>query len=149
MKVVLLKDVPSVGRKGEVKTVSDGHALNFLIPKKFAIVGTPAALAHAEQVKSAEEARRTVHEDLLFKNLALVHGLTMEMTGKANEQGHLFASIHPDAIAAELKKQKGIELLPEFVVLEKPIKELGEHVVTVKAHDKTGTLLLVVKSAAP
>ena len=52
MKVVLLKDIPGVGRKNEVKNVSDGYALNMLIPKKLVVPGTPASIAHAERLKS-------------------------------------------------------------------------------------------------
>lgn len=157
MRVVLLKDVPGVGRKNEVKAVSDGYALNLLIPKKLAIAGTPATIAHAERLKSEEEAQRKIHEDLLFKNISSAEGMVIELSEKANEQGHLFASIHPDAIIAALKKQKGIDLLPSYLQLDKPIKEVGEHTIFVsaqggsasggKAHDKTGKFTLVVKAA--
>lgn len=147
MKVVLLKDVPGVGVKNDVKNVSDGYALNLLIPKKLAIAGTPQTIAHAERVKSEQEGERKVQEDLLFKNLSSMEGLKIEMSGKANEKGHLFASIHPSAIAAELKKQKGIDVPPEFLQSEKPIKETGEHKISVKVQGKTGGFTLVVVAA--
>lgn len=147
MKVVLLKDVPGLGRKNEVKSVSDGHALNLLIPKKLAVMGTSAAIAHAERQKSEAEAERKIQEDLLWKNFSSLEGVVVEITGKANEQGHLFASIHADAIAAELKKQKSIDVLPESLVIEKPIKEVGEHKLSVKTRDKQGGFTLVVKAA--
>lgn len=148
MKVVLLKDVPGVGRKGEVKTVSDGYGLNFLIPRRHAEMGTPAAIVKAERLKSEESVERKIQEDLLFKNLATLEGVVIEMSGKANEQGHLFARIHADAITAALKKQRGIDLLPEFLELHKPVKETGEHIISVKARDRSGRFTLVVKSAA-
>ena len=149
MKVVLLKDVLGVGRKNEVKTVADGYALNLLIPKKLACAGTPATIAHAERLQSEAAAERRIQEDLLFRNLSSTDGVVINMSGKANEQGHLFASIHPEAIVAALKSQKSIDLLPEFLQLDVPIKEVGEHIITVKARDKTGKFTLVVKPAAP
>src|SRR3989338_11180794 len=147
MKVVLLKDIPGVGRKKEVKNVSDGYALNMLIPKKLVVPGTPASIAHAERLKSEEETQRKIQEDLLFKNLASMQGLMIEISGKANEQGHLFASIHPETIIAELRKQKGVDLSPEFLQLEKPLKEVGEHKIPVKVQGKTGGFTVLVKAA--
>src|SRR3989338_9110107 len=132
MKVVLLKDVQGVGRKNEIKNVSDGYALNMLIPRKLAVMGTTATIAHAERVKSEQDTERKIQEDLLFKNLSSVEGVVVEMSGKANEQGHLFASIHTEHIVTELKKQKGVDVLPEFLQIEKPVKELGEHKIAVK-----------------
>ena len=145
MKVVLLKDVPGVGRKNEVKSVSDGYALNLLIPQKRAIMGSAPAIAHAERLQAETATLRKVQEDLLFKNLSSMEGVCVEMAGKANEQGHLFASIHGETIVAELKKQKGITILPEFLELDKPIKEVGEHKITVRIKGKTGGFTLVVK----
>ncbi len=144
MKVVLLKDIPGVGRKNDVKKVSDGYALNQLIPKKLVIPGTPATIAHAERVRSEEDAQRKIQEDLLFKNLSSVEGVRIELSGKANEQGHLFASIHKETITSALKKQKGVDILPEFLQLDKPIKEVGEHKILFKVQGKTGGFTLAV-----
>lgn len=146
MKVVLLRDVQGVGRRNEVKNVSDGYALNSLIPKKLAVAGTPATIAHAERQKLEEETERKVQEDLLFKNLSSTQGVVVEFSGKANEQGHLFASIHAESITEALKKQKGIDMLPTFLQLDKPIKEVGEHKIPVKVQGKTGSFTLVVKA---
>ncbi len=147
MKVVLLKDVAGVGIKNDVKNVSDGYALNLLIPKKLAVAGTPSTIAHAERLKSEQAMERKVQEDLLFKNLSSIEGVKIEMSGKANDKGHLFASIHVEAIVAELKKQKGIDMLPEFLQLSKPIKEVGEHKIPVSVQGKTGGFTLVIKAA--
>lgn len=146
MRVVLLKDVPGVGQKGEIKTVSDGHALNFLIPRKLAEMGTPAAIAKAERAKTQAVAERRIQADLLAKNLATLDGTCIEMSGRANDKGHLFSGIHQGAIASALKKQTGIDVLPEFIVLAHPIKEVGEHTVSVRAHDIGAAFTLAVKS---
>lgn len=145
MKVVFLKDVPGVGQKNEVKNVSDGHALNFLIPRKLAERGTPHATAKAERAKSEHETKQRIQADLLAKNLAALEGVRIEVAERANEKGHLFSGIHRERIAEELKKQKGIDILPEFIVLTHPIKEVGEHAVSVMAHDQAAAVTLVVK----
>lgn len=147
MKIVLLKDVKGVGRKYDIKSVSDGYALNFLIPKRLAEVGTPSATGKAERMKSTDLADKRIQEDLLVKNLASLKGVVIEMTEKANEKGHLFASIHPETIILELKKQKGIDMLPEFLVLKKPVKELGDHEIPVEVQEKKGSFTLSVKAS--
>lgn len=147
MKVVLLKDVAGVGRRNEVKNVSDGYALNLLIPKKLAIIGSPSSIAHAERIQYEAEAERKIQEDLLFKNLSSMEGVRVEILGKSNEQGHLFASIHGETIVSELRRQRGIALLPGFLELDKPIKEVGEHRISVRIKGKTGGFTLVVKPA--
>ncbi len=144
MRIVLLKDVPGLGRKNEVKSVSDGYALNMLIPKKLAVMGTPAAIARAERLKAEAETERKIQADLLSKNLSSLEGLSIEMAEKANEQGHLFSGIHKEKIAAELKRQKGIEVPPEFIELAHPIKETGEHAVAVQTLGRSVSFRLVV-----
>ena len=147
MKIVLLKDIPGVGRKHEVKNVSDGYALNFLIPKKVAEIATANAIGRAERMKSEEGMEKKIQEDLLLKNLASLKDVVIEITGKANEKGHLFAGIHAESIVKALKAQKGIDVLPEFLALEKNIKELGEHEIPVRVQDKTGSFKLIVRTA--
>ncbi len=142
--MVLLKDIPGVGRKGEVKTVSDGHALNFLIPRKLAEVGTPAALARAERQRKDTASEAKIQEDLLRKNVSALEGVTLEIMGKANEKGHLFSGIHREQIAEELKKQKHLELPPARIVLEQPLKAVGEYQIAVKVGEKAASFTLVI-----
>jgi len=148
MKVVLLKDVAGVGRKDEIKNVADGHALNLLLPKKLAIIATPMAMAHAERLKSEVDAERKIQENLLGKNLAELASVRIEITSKANEQGHLFSGIHREQIAEELKRQKHLELPHASIVLEEPLKATGEYQIAVKVREKTATFTLIVKAAA-
>lgn len=148
MKVVLLKDVAGVGRKNDVKNVSDGYAINFLIPRKFAEMGTNTAVARAERMKSEAAVSQKIQADLLLKSLQSFDGASFEITEKANEKGHLFSGIHKETIAAQLKKQKGVNLSPEFIVLAHPIKEVGEHKIEIAAHGKTALVTLVVKPFA-
>ncbi len=146
MKVVLLQDVTGVGRKSEVKNVSDGYALNFLFPRKLAQTGTPHAIAGAERARVQAEAEQKIHADLIQKNLKSLEDVVVEMSGKASEKGHLFSGIHKEVIVAELKKQKGVDLLPEFIILPHPIKAVGEHVIPVKTQGKTASFKLLVRA---
>jgi large subunit ribosomal protein L9 len=146
MKIVMLKDVKGVGRKHDIKTVADGFALNSLIPQGVAEVATAKALARVEAVKKLEEADKKVQADLLSKNLKSIHDAQVEVTVGANEKGHLFAGLHGAEIAPLIKEQTRIDVLPEFIVLDKPIKEVGEHKIDINVHGKTATFTLVVKA---
>lgn len=146
MKIVLIKDVKNVGKKHEVKTVADGFALNSLIPQGLAEVATAKALARVEALKKIEEADRKVREDLLAKNLKALHDAVVEVTADANDKGHLFAGLHAAEIAPLVKEKTRIDVLPEFIQLDKPIKEVGEHRIDVKVQGQSATFKLVVKA---
>jgi len=148
MKIILLQDVAKVGKKYDVKNVSDGHALNMLIPRGFAVVATPAAVKKVDKLKSEDTAHKKVQEDLLLMNLKSIDGVTLEMSEKANDKGHLFAGVHKEEIIAAMNAQKQINLLPEFIMLDKPIKEVGDHSVEIKIKDKKATLKLSIKPIA-
>jgi large subunit ribosomal protein L9 len=146
MKVILLKSVPKIGNKYQVINVADGFAMNSLFPKGLAEVATPKAIARIQEFKSQEEAERKVREDLLLKNLKEVSGITVEYAGKANEKGHLFAGIHKDEIIKALKEQDRLDLTAEYIVLDKPIKEVGEHKIPVLVQGTTAEFTLIVKA---
>ena len=147
MKVVLLKDVSKLGRKYEVKEVSNGHALNFLIPQGSAVAGTPSMIKKYDLLRSGDETERKIREDLLIKNLKDAEGVTITLTEKANEKGHLFAGIHKEAILAEMKKETRLDILPQYIELEKPIHAVGEYDIDVKILDKKVSFKLIVKAA--
>jgi len=146
MQIILLKDIKGIGKKHEVKTVADGYALNLLIPQKLAEVATSGSLARVELSRKQELADKKIQEDLLAKNLKAIHDITVETTVVANEEGHLFAGIHSVEIAPIVKSATGIDILPEFIQLEKPIKATGEHKIDVKVQGKSATFTLIVKA---
>ena len=146
MKVILLKSVPKIGNKYAVINVADGFAMNSLFPKGLAEVATPKAIARIDQLKATEELERKVREDLLVKNLKEIGGVTVEYAGKANDKGHLFAGIHKDEIIHALKEQDRLDITAEYIDLEKPIKEVGEHKITVNVQGKTAEFTLIVKA---
>ncbi|MDP3996752.1 MAG: 50S ribosomal protein L9 [bacterium] len=146
MKVVLLKDVPKIGRKYEVKNVADGYALNMLIPKGLAETATEKAVLRAEAEAKKLVAERKLQTTLLEKNLESIKDKILSVSAKANEQGHLFASIHKEEIAKRIEEETRIAVLPEFIFFDKPIKEIGEHKVTVKVGEREAKIKVTVSA---
>ncbi len=147
MKIILLKDIKNIGTKYDVKNVSDGHAINHLIPQGVAEVATVANLKKVEILKTHAVEDMKIQENLLMKNMKAIAALKITIAEKANEKGHLFAQIHKEDIAKAVKAESHLDLLPDFITLEKPIKEVGEHRVDVKAGDKNAYFTLIVEAA--
>lgn len=147
MKIILLKDVAKLGRKYDTKTVSDGHAINLLIPQGLAIGATPDAVKRVANLKAAAEGEKKVQEELLVKNIEGLKNVTLTIAGKANDKGHLFAGLHKEVIAAEIEKQTRLQVDPSFIQLEHPLKTVGEHVIEVSAGGKNAKLKVVVEKA--
>lgn len=145
MKIILLQDVAGKGRKYDVKDVPDGYARNFLFPEKLAEPATPAALKNLEKLKEVVRVEKEMRAETLKKNLEKISGLELVIKAKADEKGHLFSAVHSRDIAEKLKKDYQAEIGEEFIVLEKPIKAVGEHVVIVKARDRQSSLKLFVE----
>lgn len=145
MKIILLKDVAKVGRRFEIKEVSDGYALNFLLPQGAAETATPKALKRVETAKAQMATELKIKEDLLLKNVEDLENVSIEIFGKASDRGHLFAGIHKNEIADEIKKQTRLDVMPDFVNLPHPIKELGEHEVEITAGGKSVKIKVNIK----
>ncbi len=146
MKVILLKNVPKIGRRLQVLEVADGFAMNSLFPQRLAELATSDAIARADKLRMQEEAEKKVREDLLLKNLKSIEGVTITVSGKANEQGHLFAGIHKEQLVPLLKEEGRIDIESEYIVLDKPLKEVGEHKVTVMVQDKEAQFTVVISA---
>lgn len=145
MKVILLKDTAKLGRKYDIKDVSDGHALNFLIPRGFVAIATPQTIAKINLQKEKDGAEQKIQAELLVKSLKVLGETTITISGKANEKGHLFAGISKETLIAEIQKQTRLNLYPETIELSKPIKEIGMHKVVISALGKSAELSVDVK----
>lgn len=145
MKVILLKDVQKIGRKYDIKEVSSGYAQNLLIPKGLAIIATPQSIKMAETEKKKIEGERKVMDDLIAKNIKDLNDISIEIQAKANEKGHLFAGIHKPELVTEIKKQTQLDVDPEFIELDQPIKQLGEYIVTIKKGNHSAKMKIIIK----
>ena len=144
MKVILLDDVTKVGRRGEVRDVSDGYGRNYLIPKKLALSATAGNLKNLEHIKKQQEAKagriRTGAEALGDRIEALVY----EERRQASDEGKLFGSVTSQDLVDFLAGQGG-KIERRRIVLDEPIKTLGETSVTVRLHhDVTAQLKVSV-----
>lgn len=146
MKIILLKDVAKVGKRYDVKDISEGYAQNLLIPKGLAVAATPDVLKRVELEKARDEGERKIRNELLLKNLSDLDGKTITMIEKANDKGHLFAGIHKPEIIPAIEKQTQLQIDSEHMILEKPIKETGTHSIEVRVGNKSIKFNLDVKS---
>ena len=145
MRIIFLKDVPRVGKRHDIKEVNDGYATNFLFPHKFATAATARAIGELELRKKEILIEREVQEDLLLKNLEEIKGKVVHLKAKADEKGHLFSGIRERDIVEALKTEHRAEISEEFIVLDKPIKEVGEFEIPIKIRDKKSSFKLVVE----
>lgn len=132
MKVVLLQDVPKLGRRGEVVNVSDGYGRNFLIPRGLAREATPDVLKQLERER--EDEKRKLEETVRRSSqlLSELQRHVFKVSARAGESGKLFGSLTAGAIAEEISKTTGTEFDRRWLVLDSPIKSIGVHDVTVK-----------------
>jgi large subunit ribosomal protein L9 len=127
MKVLLIKDVKNLGKKGEVKEVKDGYGKNFLVGKGFARHATPEILAqHAkDELIVAESLEKEV--DALKKIASQLDKCEIIITKKLGQNGHLFGSVTKEEVAAALKEQHNIEIDKKHINEKIAIKTVGEH----------------------
>jgi len=148
MRIILKQNVKGVGHKYEIKEVADGYANNFLIPKKLAEYASPEAVKKAEILKATSLAEIEIREKLTEKQIEMLKGVSVILKKKANEKGHLFEKVHIEEISKVLKEQANIEIDSEFIVLENPIKEIGEHTIIVQVGKNKGEFKLIVDRLA-
>ena len=148
MKVILLEDAKSLGKKGQIVNVSDGYARNMLLPKKLGVEATTKNMndlklqkAHEEKVAQENlDAAKAFAEDLKDKQVTV--------TIKVGEGGRTFGSISTKEISEAVKNQLGLDIDKKKMQLATPIKELGTTMVPIKLHPKVvGELKVIVKEA--
>jgi large subunit ribosomal protein L9 len=131
MEVILLKDVPGLGRSGEIKEVPEGYARNYLIPKGLAVKSTKGRIKDIELRKSAIETKVLREKDSAMRLAERLKGTSLTFKVRVGEENKLFGSITSGDIAEELNK-KGFNIDKHQIVLKEPIKYLGTYEVTVK-----------------
>ena len=147
MKVILLEDVKSLGKKGEIVNVNDGYARNFILPKKLGLEATSKNLNDLKLQKQNDEkvaqekldAAKAVAEEIKEKSI------TVKI--QAGVEGKVFGSISSKEIATEAKKQLNMDIDKKKIVIPDAIKSLGTYNVNIKLHkDVTATLAVKVEA---
>lgn len=136
MKVILLQDVKSLGKKDEIVEVSDGYARNFVLPKK---VGVEANAKNLNELKLKKAHEDKVAAEKLAEAKALAEKMKDEsitVSLKVGEGGKTFGSVSSKEIAEEMKKQLGYDIDKKKIVLKDSIKSVGTHIVDIKLHTK-------------
>ena len=133
MKIILLDDVTKVGRRGEVRDVSDGYARNFLIPKKLALSATAGNLKNLEHIKVQANAKADRVKSDAEALRARIEALSYEERRQASEEGKLFGSVTSQDIA-DFLGTRGVPMDRKRITLDEPIKALGEHSVSMRLH---------------
>jgi large subunit ribosomal protein L9 len=144
MKVILRADVSKIGKKNEVREVSDGYAANFLLPRGLAEPATRGRVEQLEREMAREREAKHIEDTLLIKNLETLNGKTVTLRATTNEKGHLYEGLRSSEIVEAIQKELKIEIPTDAVVLKEPIKEAGLHTVPVIVGDAQYSFTLSV-----
>ena len=143
MKIILLRDVGGLGQRGAVKEVSDGYALNHLIPNKMAQLASKDALASLEKKNAADKAQRAEQEKEWAAISERMKTFTLMVRVNADAKGHLYKKITSAEIAKVLSEQ-GIHVPEESIVPKMPIKQTGVWPVEIKLGNHQATVTVEV-----
>ena len=138
MEVILREHVDNLGRRGEIVKVADGYARNYLLPRKLALVATDGNKQRIERERAKFEAKE-VEEKKIAEGMAMrMTGVEVEIARKVGETEALYGSVTSADIADALHA-KGLEVDKRKIVLQEPIKQLGEFDIPVKLHREVTT----------
>ncbi len=131
MKVILLEEVKNLGKKFDIKNVSDGYGRNFLLKNNLAKIATEKEISKVRLQKEKEKEKKEKELQKIKEIAEKVDGITLEINVNVGEKDQLFESVSAQKIAEELNK-KGFDVKKNQIDLEKPIKDLGKHSVKIK-----------------
>ncbi|MFZ5649736.1 MAG: 50S ribosomal protein L9 [Bacillota bacterium] len=134
MKVVLLQDVKGKGKKGDILTVAEGYARNFLFPRNLAVEASAGKLKELSDQKAAQERKKSKEEDEARLLASRLDGIRVFVKSRVGEGGKLFGAVNNKDISENLSRQHRIEIDKKKIILKDPIKTAGEFIVTVKLH---------------
>ena len=148
MKVILLQDVKTLGKKGQTVDVSDGYARNFILPKKLGVEANAENNNNLKLQKAHEEKVAKEQLEAARKLAEKLSGMTVETNIKCGKDGKTFGSVSSKEIASSLKQQYGVEIDKKKIVLDEPIRSAGVSLVKVRLHkDVTAELKVHVGEA--
>lgn len=136
MRIVLLKDVRGVGKKLEIKTVTDGYAKNFLFARGLAKLATNEALQEAEQFSASKEKERVARDVRLSALQDIVKHQCLEFALKSDETGTTFGSVTKEMILAAMRDHRWLDKERIDLHLPHPLKEIGDHLIPITLGEK-------------
>ena len=143
MKVILADDVEKLGRKGDVVTVADGYARNYLVPKGLALVATKGSLRQAEMMTRARHEKEQRDKEAAAARVASLGASPVYISARAGEEGRLFGSVTKSDVARAIEEQLGEAVDRHLVRLDDPIRSLGSHQVEIHLHEEVNALVTV------
>lgn len=143
MKVILLEDIKGVGKKGQLLNASDGHARNYLIPKKLAVEATKGNLNELEKKEKSELAKKQKEKEEAIELGKELEKTPIKIHVKIGENGKLFGSVTNKEIAQALEEQTGIKIDKKKIILEETIKNIGTKTVEIKLHPSVTSKLTI------
>lgn len=143
MKVILLQDVKSVGKKGDMVELSEGYARNFILPKKLGVEATNANLNNLKLQKANEEKVAKEQYEAAVALSKEIEEMLVKVGIKSGEGGKTFGAVSSKEIAKAVSEQYGKEIDKKKIQTQDAIKTLGVHEVTVKLHPKVSAKLRV------
>lgn len=148
MEVILLEDVKSLGKKGQIVKINDGYARNFVLPKKLGLEATPKNLNDLKLKKENEDKIAKEKLEAAKEFAKVLEESTVVVKIKSGEGGRTFGSVSSKEIAQEAKKQLDFDIDKKKIVLDEPIRTLGTHVIQIKLHkDVTAKMNVKVQEA--
>lgn len=147
MEVILIQDVKSLGKKGDVVKVNDGYARNYILPKKLGLEANKQNLYDLQQQKAAEQKKQKEILDEAKEFGKELEKITVKLSIKVGEGGKTFGSISTKEIATAVKEQFDIEIDRKKLQLSDPIKNAGSFTIAVKLHPQVTADLKVVVEA--
>ncbi len=149
MKVILLKDIENIGKKGDIKKVANGYARNFLFPKKLVKIASKEVIEELEKQKELEEKKAEEELKATQEIVSKIDGLEIEMPVKVDEQGKLYGSINEVEIS-KILTEKRFNIKKKQIKIPQPIKEIGEHQVTILFdHNLEAEIKIIVVEEKP
>jgi large subunit ribosomal protein L9 len=145
MQIILQEDVDKLGNRGEVVTVAEGYARNYLLPRKLALEATSGNMKRLEKMRAAFAKKEAVEKGDAQKLAEMLAGVSLEVSRKSGENDQLFGSVTAADISEGLAG-KGFTIDKKKIVLAEPIKIIGEYEIPVKLHREiTTNVKLTVK----
>lgn len=148
MNVILRSDVKGLGKRGDVVSVAEGHARNFLLPRGLAIGASEGAVAQAAAMRKARDNKERASREAALEVAGRLGSATVSVTAKAGNEGRLFGSVTSTEVAKAIAAQTGIEVDKRDISIDSPIRTVGRHSVVVSLfHDVTSTVAVDVAAS--